>query len=285
MARSTDYQGHEKPTWCPNCGDFGILAALKMAMADLNLPTHETVVVSGIGCSGKMPHYIKTYGFEGIHGRVLPVATGVKLSNHKLNVIGIGGDGDGYGIGMGHFIHAMRRNLNLTYIVHNNQVYGLTKGQTSPTSEHHYTSPSTPDGVIELPVNPLALALASEATFIARGFSKNLVELRDIIKAGIQHRGFSLIDVLQPCVTYNHLNTYAWYQQRIYSLAKEGYVPGDKAQAWLKALEWGDRIPLGVIYKEDRPTYEDEVVSIQTDALVHRDASNNDIRPLLDKLR
>jgi 2-oxoglutarate ferredoxin oxidoreductase subunit beta len=183
-----DYNTGQTPVWCPGCGNFGILMAVRQALAELEMPKYDTVVVSGIGCSDKYHQYIDTYGFQSIHGRILPIAMGIRLANHKLKVIAIGGDGDGYGIGMCHFIHAMRRNLDVTYIVCNNQIYGLTTGQTSPTSEKGFETKSTPNGNIEMPVNPIALALSAGATFIARGFAGDVNHLKDLIKNGLQHK-------------------------------------------------------------------------------------------------
>jgi 2-oxoglutarate ferredoxin oxidoreductase subunit beta len=243
-------------TWCPGCGDFAILVALKQALVKLGKPAHEVVVASGIGCGGKLPHFIKTYGFEGLHGRVLPAASAIKLANHSLTVIAVGGDGDGYGIGMGHFIHTCRRNIDITYITQDNQVYGLTTGQTSPTSEKGFKTKSTPEGVIEEPINPISLAIAAGATFVARGFSGNLPHLADLIYQGITHKGFAVIDVLQPCVTFNKLNTYEYFTKKCYKL-DEKYDPSDKIAAFAKAQEWREKIPIGVFYKEERPTYED----------------------------
>jgi 2-oxoglutarate ferredoxin oxidoreductase subunit beta len=245
-------------TWCPGCGDYAILRAMQMAMAEANLEPWNTVIVSGIGCSSNLPHFLRTYGFHGIHGRALPVASGVRLANPKLHVIATGGDGDGYGIGAGHFLHAMRRNLDIVYVVMNNQIYGLTTGQASPTSEMEMKTKSTPEGVIEAPVNPIAVALAAGATYVSRGFSGDPKGLADLIKGAVEHRGFALIDVFSPCVTYNKYNTYAWFRERVYDLQKEGHDAGDVHAAWAKAIEWGDRIPVGLFYrKEGVPTYED----------------------------
>jgi 2-oxoglutarate ferredoxin oxidoreductase subunit beta len=270
-----------KPNWCPGCGNYGILTALKSAIVELQLDPANIVISSGIGCSGKTPHWIKVYGLHGIHGRTLPIATGIKLANHKLTVIAEGGDGDGYGIGACHFVHAMRRNLDITYIVHNNKVYGLTTGQTSPTSEKGFVTKSTPFGVIETTLNPIAVALSTDATFIARGFAGNLKQLKQILKQAIQHRGFSLVDILQPCVSFNQLNTYQWYQQRIYDLQVEGHDTSSKTQAFERALEWGERIPTGIFYQEQRPTYEDELPQIKEQTLLEQDITNIDITELM----
>lgn len=268
-------------TWCPGCGDFAILVALKGALSKLNVPPHETVVVSGIGCSGKLPHFIKTYGFEGLHGRSLPAASAIKLANHSLTVVDVGGDGDGYGIGMGHFVHTCRRNLDITYLVHDNQIYGLTTGQTSPTSEKGFKTKSTPEGVIETPVNPIATAITSGATFVARAFSGNIAHLTSTIQQAIEHKGFALVDILQPCVTFNKLNTYKYFTDRVYTLESENWDPTDKYAALKKADEWGPRIPIGVFYKASRPTYGDELPQLADMPLVKRPINNIDVGGLL----
>ncbi len=246
-----------KPTWCPGCGDFGVVAAVESAVKRLQIPPYDVVIVSGIGCSSNLPHFLSSYGFHAIHGRALPVAEGIRWANHGLTVIGTGGDGDGFGIGAGHFVHAMRRNVDLTYVTMDNQIYGLTTGQASPTSMMGQKTKSTPTGVIEHPIDPIALALASGATYIARGFSGDVKQLTDLIVAGIQHRGFAFVDVFSPCVTYNKLNTFDFFRQRVYKLESAGHDPSDIVAAWQRALEWGDKIPIGLFYKTDRPTYED----------------------------
>ncbi len=282
MVTPLELKTRVKIQWCPGCGNFGILTALKSAISEVGLEKHNTVIVSGIGCSGKTPQYIDTYGFEGIHGRILPVATGIKLSNHKLTVIGTGGDGDGYGIGMGHFMHALRRNIDMTYIVHDNQIYGLTKGQYSPTSDKGFSTKSAPAGAIEESVNPMVLAIAGGATFVSRGFVGELDHLKKIIIQAIKHRGFALIDILQPCVSFNYKNTYKWYKERTYKLEDlKDYNPEDKIQAYVKAHEWGDKIPIGVLYKETRSTYEDFLPQIKDIPLVEQKIDNMDITSVM----
>ena len=259
----------EKSTWCPGCGDFGILASLKQAFVQLDLYPHNIMLVSGIGCGSKLPYYMKANGFDSLHGRALPVATGIKLANHELNVVAISGDGDGYGIGGNHFMHVMRRNPDLTHIVENNQVYGLTKGQYSPTSPRGFVSSTSPDGSIETMVNPMAVALAGGASFVGRGFAGDPKHLTELIKKAILHKGYSLVDILQPCVTYNKINTYDWYKERVYKIDDEdGFDSTDFGQAWAKAREWEERIPIGVIYQEDRPTYEQQVEELQRGPLI-----------------
>src|SRR2546425_10894289 len=263
------YKSEVKPDWCRGCGDFAVLSALTKALQVLALPPWQVLVVSGIGCSSNLPGFLSTYGFHGIHGRALPVATGAKLANPELTVIATGGDGDGYGIGAGHFIHTVRRNLDLTYVVMNNEIYGLTTGQASPTSEKQHKTKSTPQGVIENPLNPIAVALAAGATFIARGFSGDVKTLTDILIRGIRHKGFALVDVQSPCVTYNKINTYDWFKERVYVLEKEGHNPRDRGAAWAKATEWPnlegkrDRVPTGVFFEADYPTYEELDPSIR----------------------
>lgn len=268
------------PSWCGGCGDFNILFGLKSALVDLQIPAEDVVIVTGIGCGSKTNHFVKTYGFEGLHGRPLPVATGAKLANKDLNVIVVAGDGDSYGIGGNHLIHAMRRNLDITMIVQNNEVYGLTKGQYSPTSPPGFKTPSTPSGSVESPVNPLALALTMGGSYIARGFSYEVMHLKKLIAEGIKHKGFSLIDVFQPCSTYNRVNTIAWYKEHLYKLEDQGHNPADREAAWKKALEWGDKIPIGLFLKEERPTYEDVYVPSQI-PVVKQDLRNIDIAPIL----
>jgi len=265
-----------KCNWCPGCGDHGILLALKQAIFELKLDPEEVMLVSGIGCGSQAPHLVKVYGFHSLHGRAVPVATGMKMANNKMHVIIIGGDGDGYGIGMGHFIHGVRRNFDVTYLVQNNQIYGLTKGQTSPTSDHGFKTKTTPDGAIEPDMHQLSLSIAAGASFVARGFAGDIAHLKELIMAGIQHKGFSHIDILQPCVTLNKINTYQWYQERIYKLG-EDFDPRDKAAALAKAEEWGEKIAIGVYYEEDRWTYEDELPMIAEKPLVDHDISGVDI--------
>ncbi len=270
--------------WCLACGDFGILLSIKNAIAELGINPKDVVIASGIGCSGKLPHYIKTYGFEGLHGRALPAASGIKLANDDLTVIAVGGDGDGYGIGMGHFIHSLRRNINMTYMVHDNQVYGLTTGQASPTTTKGTPSKSTPNGVIEQPINPMTLALTAGGSFVARSFAGDLKHMTETIKKAVDHKGFSFIDCLQPCVTYNKVNTYQYFQQRCYKLDSTNHDPANFKQAWEKAVEWnGDetKIPIGVLYQQQRSTYEDELPQIKDVPAAKQPIDNIDIESVL----
>ncbi|EKP95607.1 2-oxoacid:ferredoxin oxidoreductase subunit beta [Thermaerobacter subterraneus] len=260
------YASDHRPTWCPGCGDFGILTALKKALVDLEIWPHEVMIVSGIGCGSKLPDYINANGFMTIHGRPLAVATGIKLANPKLHVIVVHGDGDGYGIGGNHWLHTMRRNVDLVDIVENNQIYALTKGQYSPTSERGFKTTTSPTGAPEDPVLPTRVAFAAGASFIARGFAGQPNQLADIIAAAIRHRGYALIDVLQPCVTFNKLNTYDWYAERAYSVEEEGHDPTDPEAAWAKCNEWGERIPIGILWRNDTvPAYEERVPGLPVD--------------------
>jgi 2-oxoglutarate ferredoxin oxidoreductase subunit beta len=262
------YESVDETTWCPGCGDFGILAGIKQALAQLELGPHEVMFFSGIGCGSKLPHYIKANGFDALHGRGVPVASGFHLANTDLKVIHVSGDGDSYGIGANHMLNAARRNVDMLQIVENNQIYALTKGQYSPTSDKGFITTTTPEGSIEVATNPLALALAGGATFIARAFSNDVKYLAALIARGVTHKGFSLIDVLQPCVTYNKVNTKEWYRLRIYKVEEEeGYDPANREYAYRKAIEWGERIPVGVIYETSRPTYEDEVTVLKNGPL------------------
>lgn len=273
--------GHT-PTWCPGCGDFGILIALKGALAKLNIPPEETVVVSGVGCGSKLPHFIKTYGFEGLHGRSLPPATGIHLANNRLTVVAVGGDGDGYGIGMAHFVHTMRRNVDLTYIVQDNEIYGLTTGQTSPTTRKGTKTKSTPNGAIDQEVNPILISLAAGATFVARGFSGDIPHLTGLIAQGIEHRGISHIDVFQPCVTWRKDLPYDLYQKKTYKLQDEGHDVTDYHSAVARARET-ERWPIGVFYNVTRPAYADEIPFIKDSPLAKHDIKNIDISKYLQE--
>jgi 2-oxoglutarate/2-oxoacid ferredoxin oxidoreductase subunit beta len=248
-----DFKTEVRPDWCPGCGDFGVLNALQRACAELEIQPHELMVVSGIGCSSNLPGFFRSYGVHSLHGRALPFATGAKLANHAMTVIATGGDGDGYGIGLNHFIQAMRRNINLTYIVMNNEVYGLTTGQVSPTSETGMKTKTTPHGNLEGMLNPLALALASGCGYIARGFSGDVKLLVKLYQEGIQFPGFALIDVFSPCVTFNKQNTYPWFRERVYRLEDKSHDPTDFHAAMDRALEWGEKIPIGLFFRNPNP--------------------------------
>src|SRR5712671_1196763 len=252
-----DFKGRINPDWCPGCGDFGVLAALQKALAELGLQPHQVLTVSGIGCSSNLPGFIHSYGMHTLHGRSLPVATGAKLANHELTVIATGGDGDGYGIGGNHLTHIARRNVDLTYVVMNNQIYGLTTGQVSPTSRHGMKTKSTPFGNVETPINPITSAIMNGATFVARGFSADGKQLCELMQAAIQHRGFSLIDVFSPCVTFNHDNGYDFFKPRLKKLEDQGHDPKDWKAACEKAMAWGDEIWTGLFFQRQAPTLGD----------------------------
>ena len=252
-----DFKGKVDPDWCPGCGDFGVLRSLQTTCAAMGLAPHQILVISGIGCSSNLPGYFHGYGMHTLHGRALAVATGAKMANHELTVIATGGDGDGYGIGGNHFAHTARRNVDLTYIVMNNQIYGLTTGQVSPTSEVGMKTKSTPFGSVETPINPITAAIMNGATFVARGFSGDQKHLQGLMRRAIEHRGFSLVDVFSPCVTFNHDNDFPFFKERVRKLEDEGHDPGDWKSACDKALQWGDTIYTGLFLEVDRPTLDD----------------------------
>lgn len=284
---------YDKPNWCPGCGDFGVWVSLKNAIVQLGLNPWEVVLVSGIGCSSKLPYWVRTFGFNGLHGRPMPVAEAIKLANHNLTVIVIGGDGDQYGEGGNHLLHAMRRNVDVTLIVHNNQVYGLTTGQYSPTTDIGVKNKATPDPVVEAPVNPPSFALAAGATFIARGFAGDNKQETQLMAEAIKHKGFAIIDTLQPCVTFNLKNTFSWFYERVYKV-EEKHDPSDKMKAFALAEQWPlrvplkegqkERIPTGLIYQETRPTWHEQVPEIAKAPLVKQSIDNIDITPLLEEL-
>lgn len=267
-----DLKGKVDPDWCPGCGDFGVLAALKQAIVELGLQPHEVMTVSGIGCSSNLPGYINTYGMHTLHGRALAVATGAQLANHALKIVVTGGDGDGYGIGGNHFLHAMRRNVDLTYIVMNNQVYGLTTGQLSPTSVKGMKTKSTPFGSVENPINPIPLAIAAGATYVARGFTGQQKHLVELIKGGMLHKGFALIDTFSPCVTYNHDNSHEFFKQRTRKLEEMGHAPTDFHAAMEKSYLWGETIPIGLFWKREDLATLDQLEPVLADGgpLAHR---------------
>ena len=248
------FKTNHLPTWCPGCGNFGIWLALKNALAELGIGTDDGVCVYGVGCHGNMYDWMKIYGVAALHGRTLPVAQGLKAANPALPVMVISGDGDGLGEGGNHFINAAKRNADISVFIHDNQVYGLTTGQASPTANIGFKTKSTPEGVIDEPLNPLALAISAGATFVARGFSGDIPGLTALMKAAIEHKGFSVVDILQPCVTFDKIHTYAWYRQRLYNME----TPDTKIKALELAMEWGDKIPVGIFYKEERQSPKEE---------------------------
>lgn len=276
MSELQDFKTPCQPTWCPGCGDFGIWAAIKNALVQLGWGPSDFVVVYGIGCHGHMVNFLKSYAIDTLHGRPIPVAQGVRLANHKVPVLVIAGDGDTLGEGTNHLIHAARRNIDMTLIMHDNQVYGLTTGQTAPNSRKGFKSKSTPAGVIEEPVNPLAIAIAGGATYVSRGFAGDIPHLTQLIVEAIKHKGFSLVDAFQPCVTFNHVNTYQWYRDHIYKLGAD-YTPNSRVEAYRKSLEWAEKVPIGVFYKEDKATYEEQTPQLGDVPLIQHTKPNIEV--------
>ncbi|WP_438461441.1 2-oxoacid:ferredoxin oxidoreductase subunit beta [Staphylococcus pseudintermedius] len=271
MATFKDFRNNVKPNWCPGCGDFSVQAAIQKAAANVGLEPDEVALITGIGCSGRLSGYVNSYGVHSIHGRALPLAQGVKMANRDLTVIASGGDGDGYAIGMGHTIHALRRNMNITYIVMDNQIYGLTKGQTSPSSAPGFVTKTTPKGNIEQNVAPLELALSSGATFVAQGFSSDIKALTKIIEDAINHDGFSFVNVFSPCVTYNKINTYDWFKENLTAIDDiENYDVSNK-QAALQTVIEHDSLVKGIVYQDTTtPSYESQIDGLAETPLAHQ---------------
>ncbi|MBL7047783.1 MAG: 2-oxoacid ferredoxin oxidoreductase [Candidatus Marinimicrobia bacterium] len=272
------------PTWCPACGNFGIWVAMKKAITELKLDPDEVAVSYGIGCSGNENNFVKTYAFHSLHGRAVPPAAGIKFANDALTVIAVSGDGDAYGEGGNHFVHACKNNYDITYLVHDNQMYSLTTGQASPTSEKGMKTKTTPSGIIEDPINPISLALAANATFVARGFSGKADHLAELIKKAIQHKGFALVDILQNCVTFNKLNTFQFFNKRVYDMNEGGYKTDDKQKAHEKALEWGERIPIGIFYQEEKPSYNSSLPQNADAPLVKHELEKVNLTPNFEGL-
>ncbi|AKS67257.1 2-oxoacid:ferredoxin oxidoreductase subunit beta [Staphylococcus coagulans] len=274
MATFKDFRNNVKPNWCPGCGDFSVQAAIQKAAANVGLQPDEVALITGIGCSGRLSGYVNSYGVHSIHGRALPLAQGVKMANRDLTVIASGGDGDGYAIGMGHTIHALRRNMNITYIVMDNQIYGLTKGQTSPSSAPGFVTKTTPKGNIEQNVAPLELALSSGATFVAQGFSSDIKALTKMIEDAINHDGFSFVNVFSPCVTYNKVNTYDWFKENLTAIEDiEGYDVTDKQGAIQTVLQH-DSLIKGIVYQDtETPSYESQIEALGDTPLAKHDLS------------
>ncbi|MBE5665570.1 2-oxoacid:ferredoxin oxidoreductase subunit beta [Staphylococcus sp. SS251] len=272
MATFKDFRNNVKPNWCPGCGDFSVQAAIQKAAANIGLEPEEVAIITGIGCSGRLSGYINSYGVHSIHGRALPLAQGVKMANKDLTVIASGGDGDGYAIGMGHTIHALRRNMNMTYIVMDNQIYGLTKGQTSPSSAIGFVTKTTPKGNIEKNVAPLELALSSGATFVAQGFSSDIKGLTKLIEDAINHDGFSFVNVFSPCVTYNKINTYDWFKEHLINVDDiENYDSEDKQLA-IKTVIEHESLVTGIVYQDkETPSYESQIKELDDMPLAKRD--------------
>ncbi len=265
-------QNAQESTWCPGCGDFGVVRAMQMAMVELGLHPHQVVAVTGIGCSGKFNYYFGANGFNSLHGRSLPVAQAIKIANKNLTVIAAGGDGDGYGIGIGHFIHACRRNVDITYVVMDNHIYGLTTGQTSPTSDKGFVTKTTPYGAAEWPIRPLELALAAGCGFVAQGFSGDVKQLSRLFVEAIRHKGFSLVNVFSPCVTFNKVQTYDFYRKSLTNLDETDHDPTDWVAA-MKLVRETEGLVRGVIYKVERPDYQDDLPNYDPNPLVEQDLS------------
>ncbi len=283
MSTVTDFKTAFMPNWCPGCGDFGIWGSIKNALVEKGWGPTDFCMVYGIGCHGHMVNFLKSYAVETLHGRPIPVAQGIRLANHKLPVVIVAGDGDTFGEGTNHLVHIARRNVDATMIVHDNQVYGLTTGQTAPTAQKGFKTKSTPAGVLEEAVNPIAIALAGGATFVSRGFAGDIPGLTKLVVEGFNHKGFAFIDVFQPCVTFNHVNTYQWYREHIYELGSDHDI-SSRARAYEKALEWGPKVPIGIFYKEEKPTYEDQTPQIHEEALVDHKLGAADLNSLMEDL-
>lgn len=278
-----DYHTSRFPTWCPGCGDFGIWGALKSSFVKMNWDPHSFIAVFGIGCSGNMADFIKCYGFHALHGRAVPNAVGIKTANHKMPVVCIVGDGDCYGEGGNHLIHAARGNHDITVVVHDNRVYGLTTGQVAPTASKGFKSKSTPTGIIEVRINPLALAITQGATFVAQGFAGDISHLTDLLVSAYNHRGFSLVNVLQPCVTFNKVNTYMYYREHTYKL-DQNYNPSDKIEALKKVMD-DQNLPLGILYKEERPSYQYSLPQLSTNSLLEQEAKVRDVSSIYSEFQ
>ncbi len=269
MTNIQDFSGYN-PTWCPGCGDWGIGIAIKQALVQLGLSPSSVAAVFGIGCSGNMNDFLNAYAIHSLHGRSIPTAIGIKIANHKMPVIVIAGDGDTYGEGGNHFLHACRGNHDITVIVHDNGVYGLTTGQSAPTAQKGFKSKSTPSGIIETPINPLSFAITSGATFVSQSFAGDAIHAASMIKAAVNHKGFSLVNILQPCVSFNKINTYQYYLQRVYKLG-EDYKKDDFREAVQKSLEMNEeKFPLGVIYQVEKPSYTDQLPQLKNEVLIDK---------------
>lgn len=270
------------PSWCPGCGNYMIRTALKQALEELEIEPYKAVIVSGIGQAAKMPHYIGANGFNGLHGRALPPAIGIKLANKNLFVIVESGDGDTYGEGGNHFIHTIRRNIDIAHFVHDNQIYGLTKGQASPTTAMGQKTTLQFDGVKVEPIKPLALSLTMGAGFVARGFSGDIPQLVELMKEAILYKGYAHLDIFQPCVVWNKVNTFSWYKERVYKLGSD-YDYTDFTEAYKKSLEFGDKIPTGILYKVEKETYGERFEFVKNGPpLVDQGLDKDEIKQLIN---
>jgi 2-oxoglutarate ferredoxin oxidoreductase subunit beta len=281
MVTLKDY-GAFDTAWCPGCGNFQLLEGVKRGLVAAGLEPHRILFVSGIGQAAKAPHYLNANVFDGLHGRAIPAATGAKLANPQLTVIVESGDGCSYGEGGNHLLAAMRRNIDITVIAHDNQIYGLTKGQASPTSEEGHKTKAQPGGVLLERFNPVAVAVTMHAGFVARSFSGMPDHVAEMVRLGIEHRGFALIDVLQPCVSFNRVNNFAWYKKRVYELPS-AHDPSDWNAAIERAMEWGEKIPVGVIYKNDRAPFEERVPVLAAGPLVGRKVDRAELRRIMEE--
>ncbi len=281
--KAEDFDLDRENTWCPGCGNFAILDVVKETLANLGLPPHKVQVISGIGQAGKMPGHFRVNTFNVLHGRALPAATGVSLANNGLKILAIGGDGDGLAEGGNHLIHAARRNIDVTYMMHNNMVYGLTKGQFSPTSDKGLKTPTTPDGNPTAGLNPVQLLLGLKASFVARSFSGNKEQLGNIIAKAIEKPGFAFIDILQPCPSFNKVNTHGWFKKRVYDINEEGHKPDNLSEAFKAAMEWGERIPTGIFYDEQeaRPVFNEALTDSQDQPLVKAELDPMDVEEIM----
>lgn len=283
--KTSPFDNQKENTWCPGCGNFAILSSMKSAFEELNLTPESLLIVSGIGQAAKLPHFLHANGLNGLHGRALPAAFGAHVANASLKIVVNTGDGDALAEGGNHFIHAIRKNMDITHLIHDNQVYGLTKGQASPTTPTGQKTTLQIEGVRVDPLNPVTLAISLGCSFVARANAADQPFLKEILKAALNHRGYALIDVLQPCVTFNQVNTYQWYKDRVYAVP-DTYDPYDKVAAFAESLKWGDDgIPVGILFREDKPAYYDRLDHIKTDQLAMVDRKPADIQPLLNQIR
>jgi len=284
MVSIKEYQSDVENKWCPGCGNFGILSALKNSLVVLDIAPEQLLLISGIGQAAKTPHFLNCNLFHGLHGRALPLATGAKIANHELTIVVHTGDGDCYGEGGNHFLHAIRRNIDLTVLAHNNKVYGLTKGQASPTSDMGMVTSMQHHGTISESLNPLSLALVMGAGFVARGFAGHTDHLSDLIQAAISYKGFGLVDILQPCVSFNHVNTWEWYNQRVYEVKDETTDKGDWEKAMTLSRQWGDRIPIGILYQQKKDTYTDRMEILQKGPLISHSYDGKKLQSFLSNM-
>lgn len=288
MKTKKDLSSHytqSTPNWCPGCGNYGIWVSINNALQELSIPEHKVVLVGDVGCSGKLSYWTQYNGFAGLHGRSIPIAEGIKMANSDLTVIVVGGDGGLLGEGLQHFMHACRRNVNIAVILHNNQVYGLTTGQTSPTSDPGYISSTTPEGSYETPLNPSLIALTAQATFVSAGFAGNTTHLTQIIKSAILHPGFALVDAYQPCVTYNYINTYEFYSKRVYDVSTTPYKPTDRFRAMKKSMEieGGKKFPTGILFQDiTKPSLQSQIKN-RVKPLVKHPINSISVKALFEK--